>query len=48
MKRLPHGEHPNFIPWPPLLLVGLTLTAILLHIDSPLALEFTGASQRIA
>lgn len=38
-----YRARPNFIPWPPLLLVGVTLTAILLHMISPLALEFTGA-----
>mgnify|MGYP005820731389 FL=1 len=37
-----YRERPNFIPWPPLLLVGFTITAILLNLASPLPLEFTG------
>lgn len=35
-------ERPNFIPWPPLLLVGSTLAAIVLDIYVPMPLEFTG------
>jgi len=38
-----YRARPNFIPWPPLLLVGLTLAAILLSVVSPLALSFPGA-----
>ncbi|MCY0094809.1 methyltransferase family protein [Hoeflea ulvae] len=38
-----YRARPNFIPWPPLLLVGLTLSAILLHLISPVALQFIGA-----
>ncbi len=37
-----YRERPNFIPWPPLLLVGLTLTAIGLNFLAPWALEFVG------
>jgi len=37
-----YRERPNFIPWPPLLLVGLTLTAIALNFVAPLALDFSG------
>jgi len=35
-------ERPNFIPWPPLLLVGSTLAAIALNIYVPMPLEFSG------
>ena len=35
-----YREKPNFIPWPPLLLVAFTLAAILLHCLIPLQLEF--------
>ena len=35
-----YRERPNFIPWPPLLLVGFTLAAIVLNKVAPLALEF--------
>lgn len=37
-----YRERPNFIPWPPLLLVATTLTAILLGRFVPLPLEFAG------
>lgn len=37
-----YRERPNFIPWPPLLLVGLTLAAILLNAATPFPLEFGG------
>lgn len=33
---------PNYVPWPPLLLVGLTLAAIALNLAAPLPLAFTG------
>ena len=38
-----YRARPNFLPWPPLLLVGLTLAAIALNMYSPIVLEFTGA-----
>ncbi|MDF1609959.1 isoprenylcysteine carboxylmethyltransferase family protein [Hoeflea sp. YIM 152468] len=38
-----YRDRPNFIPWPPLLLVGSTLVAIVLNLFIPTALEFTGA-----
>jgi len=38
-----YRERPNFIPWPPLLLVALTLIAILFGRIFPLPLEFGGA-----
>ena len=34
---------PNQVPWPPLLLVGLSVAAVLLNISSPMPLEFNGA-----
>jgi len=37
-----YRERPNFIPWPPLLLVGFTLTAIVLNNVAPWPLEFRG------
>jgi len=37
-----YKERPNFIPWPPLLLVAFTLTAFLLNRFVPLPLEFSG------
>jgi protein-S-isoprenylcysteine O-methyltransferase Ste14 len=37
-----YRERPNFIPWPPLLLVGFTLAAIALNSVVPLPLEFSG------
>ena len=37
-----YRERPNFIPWPPLLLVGFTLAAIVLNKVAPMALEFQG------
>ena len=37
-----YKEKPNFIPWPPLLLVASTLCAILLGRLYPLQLDFTG------
>lgn len=39
----PYRERPNFIPWPPLLLVGSTLAAIVLNLFVPAPLTFTGA-----
>ncbi|OCW56610.1 methyltransferase family protein [Hoeflea olei] len=33
---------PNLVPWPPLLLVSLTLAAIVLHLFFPLQMAFTG------
>jgi len=38
-----YRERPNFIPWPPLLLVGSTLAAIVLNIYVPTPLQFSGA-----
>jgi hypothetical protein len=38
-----YRERPNFIPWPPLLLMGFTLLAILLNLASPFPLEFAGS-----
>jgi len=38
-----YRERPNFIPWPPLLLVASTLMAILLGRVAPLPFEFDGA-----
>lgn len=38
-----YRARPNFIPWPPVLLVGLTLAAILLNLVSPMALAYPGA-----
>jgi len=37
-----YRERPNFIPWPPLLLVGSTLAAIVFNIYVPMPLEFSG------
>ena len=34
---------PNQVPWPPLLLVGLSTAAVLLNIAAPMPLEFNGA-----
>lgn len=38
-----YRERPNFIPWPPLLLVGFTLMAIVLNLYAPAPLAFAGA-----
>lgn len=38
-----YREKPNYIPWPPLLLVGCSLAAILLNLLVPAPLEFRGA-----
>ena len=37
-----YRERPNFIPWPPLLVVGFTLTAIMLNRVVPMPVEFSG------
>ena len=39
----PYRARPNLIPWPPLLLVGLSLAAIALSLLTPLPLAFPGA-----
>lgn len=38
-----YREKPNLVPWPPLLLVAFTLTAIILGRLVPVPLEFGGA-----
>lgn len=38
-----YREKPNFIPWPPLLLAGCALAAVLLNLIVPAPLEFRGA-----
>ncbi|MDZ7602173.1 MAG: isoprenylcysteine carboxylmethyltransferase family protein [Hoeflea sp.] len=39
----PYRARPNLIPWPPLLLVGLSLAAIGLNLVTPLQVDFPGA-----
>lgn len=39
----PYRARPNQIPWPPLLLVGLSLVAIVLNLAEPMPLAFPGA-----
>lgn len=38
-----YRARPNYVPWPPLLLVGLTVAAIALNLIHPLPFEFGGA-----
>ncbi|MEP3438155.1 MAG: isoprenylcysteine carboxylmethyltransferase family protein [Hoeflea sp.] len=37
-----YRARPNYIPWPPILLVGLTVVAIGLNLVAPMTLAFTG------
>ena len=39
----PYRARPNYIPWPPILLVGLSLAAIGLNLSQPMPLVFPGA-----
>ncbi|MBC7283997.1 isoprenylcysteine carboxylmethyltransferase family protein [Hoeflea sp.] len=39
----PYRARPNYIPWPPLLLVGLSLAAVGLNLVAPMPLLFPGA-----
>lgn len=37
-----YRTRPNLLPWPPMLIIGLTLAAILLNVIAPLEIGFAG------